>query len=75
MLVPAMLIMAVLATVIMVMFVLFKINPVSSFNVIGTASVNMNSYARRRRQIATDADIHVGRTRQTRRGGQAWRRG
>ncbi len=47
---PVMLVMAVLVTVIMVMFV-FKINPLSSFNVIGTACININRYSRRRRQM------------------------
>jgi len=60
---PVMLVMTVPVSVIMVMSVPFKINPVSSFNVIGTACVNLNKYSRGRRHIATDADIHAWRAR------------
>ncbi len=56
-----MFVMAVLVTVIVVMPVLFKVNSVSPFNVVGTACVNLNNYPWRRWQIAIYVDTHVGK--------------
>ena len=39
----------------------FHIDPAVVFDIVGTARVNLDEYARGRRQEATDVDIYIGR--------------
>ena len=74
--VPLVLVMAVLVTVVFVMlfffFIMpvfmvfarsfpFNVNPAISFDIVGTACIDLNVYPWRWRQEAVNMDIHIGR--------------
>jgi hypothetical protein len=74
---PLLLVMTVLVAmplVVLVVFSLLHINPTSSFDIVGTAGIELNCYPRRSGQVGADVNTHVWRTGQSRRGRKAGRR-